>query len=82
MVTQKIAISYHPQTNDQTDVSNRKERIMEKTVNPNRNDWSKRLEGVFWAYITTYKTSIGMSPYQMVFGKACHLLVELKRKVF
>ena len=30
--------------------------------------------------MTTYKSSIGMSPYKIVFGKPCHLPLELEYK--
>ena len=52
-ITHKVSTAYHPQTNGQAKLANRKiKHILEKTVNPNRNDWSTRLADSLWAYQT------------------------------
>nr|GEX27956.1 reverse transcriptase domain-containing protein [Tanacetum cinerariifolium] len=43
---------------------------------------SDRLDDALWAFRTTYKTSIECTPYKLVYGKACHLPVELEQKAY
>jgi transposase InsO family protein len=78
-----VSTAYHPQTNGQAEKSNRQlKSILKKTIEKGGKDWSKKLDGTLWAYRTVFKTPIGMTPYQFVYGKACHLPVELEYKAY
>nr|GFB30828.1 hypothetical protein [Tanacetum cinerariifolium] len=70
-------------TSGQVEVTNRGLKcILERTVGENRALWSNKLEDALWAFRTAYKTSIGCTPYRLVYGKACHLPLELEHKAY
>nr|GEZ92338.1 reverse transcriptase domain-containing protein [Tanacetum cinerariifolium] len=82
-VTHRLSTAYHPQTSGQVEVSNRGlKRILERTIGQNRASWSDKLEDALWAFRTAYKTPIGCTLYKLVYGKACHLPMELEHKAY
>nr|GEX53861.1 reverse transcriptase domain-containing protein [Tanacetum cinerariifolium] len=82
-VTHRLSAAYHPQTSGQVEVSNRGlKRILERTICENQASWLDKLDDALWAFRITYKTPVGCTPYKLVYGKACHLLIELEHKAY
>ncbi|GJU24550.1 reverse transcriptase domain-containing protein [Tanacetum coccineum] len=82
-VTHRPATAYHPQTSGQVEVSNcGLKRILERTVGENRASWSDKLDDALWAFCTAFKTPIGCTPYNLVYGISCHLPIKLEHKAY
>nr|GEW69593.1 reverse transcriptase domain-containing protein [Tanacetum cinerariifolium] len=75
-VTHRLSTAYHPQTSGQVEVTNRGlKRILERMVGENC-----KLEDALWAFRTAFKTPVSCTPYRLVYGKPCHLPLELEHK--
>nr|GEV21943.1 DNA-directed DNA polymerase [Tanacetum cinerariifolium] len=82
-VTHRLSTAYHSQTSGQVEVTNRGlKRILERTVGENRALWTDKLDDALWAFRTAFKTPIGCTSYRLVYGKSCHLPLELEHKAF
>nr|GEX66163.1 DNA-directed DNA polymerase [Tanacetum cinerariifolium] len=82
-VTHRLSTAYHPQTSGHVEVSNGGlKRILGRTIGENRDSWSDKLDDALWAFCTAFKTPIGCTPYKLVYGKACHLPIELEYKAY
>ncbi|GKD71456.1 reverse transcriptase domain-containing protein [Tanacetum coccineum] len=55
---------------------------MERSVQYNPKNWSEKLDDALWAFRTAYKTPTRCTPFRLVYGKACHLLMEIELKAY
>ena len=53
-------------------------KILTKQVHARRQDWDKHLNGALWAYRTSFKTTLGYTPFHLVYGKEALLPIEVK----
>ncbi|RVW80032.1 hypothetical protein CK203_055825 [Vitis vinifera] len=68
--------AYRPHTNGAVEATNKNiKRILRKMVETSR-DWSEKLLFALWAYRTSFRTSIGATPYSLVYGMEVVLPVE------
>ncbi|WP_176691493.1 DDE-type integrase/transposase/recombinase, partial [Enterobacter cloacae complex sp. GF14B] len=77
MVIHRKSAPYHPQANGQAEATNKTIcTVLTKIVSESRTDWDQKLHSTLWAYRVAYKTSIGTTPYNMVFGLNAILPIE------
>ncbi|GJT25886.1 reverse transcriptase domain-containing protein [Tanacetum coccineum] len=82
-VVHRFSTSYHPQTNGQVENTNRAlKHILEKIIGNNRKDWSYKLDDALWGFRTEFKTPLGTTPFRIIYGKVCHLSIELEHKAY
>lgn len=80
-INHRKSTPYYPQVNDQVEVTNSMlEAILTKTISLHKKEWSRRLAEVIWEYRTTWKTSIGFTPFEMVYEKLAIMPIDFEHK--
>ena len=78
-IKHKTSTPYHPQANGQVEVTNiALEGILTKVVSNNKKDLADKLVEATWAYNTTWKTTTGFTPYELVYEKKALLSIEFE----
>jgi hypothetical protein len=76
-----IATPYHPKKVVKLKHQRNKiKNILQKTINKMGKKWKYNLPNALLAYRIAYKMPIGMSSFQLVYGKICHLPVKLESR--
>jgi hypothetical protein len=74
----KMSTSYHPQTDGQTERTNRTvEQMLRPFVNNNANDWDRHLPAVEMAINSSKQSSTGQTPFQLNYGRDISLPLDI-----
>ncbi|KAL2254676.1 UNVERIFIED_CONTAM: Retrovirus-related Pol polyprotein from transposon [Sesamum indicum] len=76
-IQQNFTAVGHPQSNGQTEVTNRTILQHLKARLSSKAEWSDELPGVLWAYRTTPRTSTGETPFSLVYGSEAVIPAEI-----
>ena len=77
MILHRRSAPYHPQANGQAESTNKTLcTALTKIVSDSRTDWELKLPSVIWAYRTAYKTAVGTTPFELVYGQNAILPIE------
>ena len=65
-----LSSSYHPQTDEQTEVLNRcLENYLRRMCMQNPKDWAKGLPIAEWWYTTTFQSAIQKTPFEVLYNQ-------------
>src|ERR1044072_6628220 len=68
----KLSFAYHPQTDGQTERTIQSlEDLLRACVLDHKGSWDKLLPLIEFTYNNSFHASIGMSPYEALFGRRC-----------
>ena len=68
----RFSTSFHPQTDGQTERTIQiLEDMLRACVLDFRGSWSKYLPLIEFSYNNSYQSTIGMAPYEMLYGRKC-----------
>ena len=56
--------------------------IITNTTILHRKDWAKNLPEALWSYRTTLRSTIGHTPYELVYGKQVLLPIEFQIQIY
>ncbi|MCO5603592.1 hypothetical protein L7F22_057743 [Adiantum nelumboides] len=78
-IEKRHSTPYYPQCNGLVEkVNGMIYKIITKQVVSKPKDWDKHLSTALWTYRTSFRTSLGYTPYHLVFGKEAILPIEMQ----